>query len=482
MPTAPPDPRRWWALFLLCAAQFIVILDTSIVGVALPAMQRGLEIAPADLQWVFNAYVIAFGGLLLLGGRLSDLFGQRRIFMLGFATLTLASLIAGLAQSDVLLFIGRAMMGLGAALIAPAALSLIVSQFGHDPRELTKALAFYGAAAPAGGTAGVFLGGVITEWLDWRWTLLVNAPVGALVLLFSPLLLRPGIVRRGSVDYLGALAVTGALVLAVYAIVTANDAGWGSMQTVGLLIVAAVLLAAFVAIQAARREPLMPLGIFRAPNLSAGNVVMALLGAAWIPLWFFLNLYLQQVLGYGAFASGAALLPMTAAIMVLMVGVTARLVGRFGFKPNLIAGMLLLAGGLLLFGRVPTGGSFVQDVLPASLIAAVGMSLAYIPAMIAGTATARSEETGLASGLINTTYQIGSALGLAAVAAVATSRTTNRLAAGAAELTALTDGFRLAFVVAAGIAAVGALLALLAIRTPSITAAAEPKDERIAAA
>ena len=477
-----PDPRRWWALVLLCAAQFIVILDTSIVGVALPAMQRGLEIAPADLQWVFNAYVIAFGGLLLLGGRLSDLFGQRRVFMLGFAVLTLASLVAGLAQSDVQLFLGRALMGVGAALIAPAALSLIVSQFGHDPRELTRALAFYGAAAPAGGTAGVFLGGVITEWLDWRWTLLINAPVGVLVLLLSPLLLRPGLVRRGGVDYVGALAVTGALVLVVYAIVTANDAGWASTQTVGLLGVAAALLAAFVVIQATRREPLMPLGIFRAPSLSAGNAVMALLGAAWIPMWFFLNLYLQQVLGYGAFASGAALLPVTAAIMLLMVGITARLVGPFGFKPTLVAGMVLLAGGLLLFGRIPADGSFGVDVLPASLVAAIGMSLAYIPAMIAGTASARPEETGLASGLINTTYQGGSALGLAAVTAVATSTTSDRLAEGAAQAAALTDGFQLAFVVAAGIAAVGAMLALAAIRTPRHVAAENVDEKRKTAA
>jgi EmrB/QacA subfamily drug resistance transporter len=471
------DPRRWWALFLLCVAQFIVILDTSIVGIALPAMQRGLAIATADLQWVFNAYVIAFGGLLLLGGRLADLFGQRRLFMLGFAILTLASLLAGLAQSDLVLFVGRGLMGIGAALIAPAALSLIIMLFGQNPRELTKALAFYGAAAPAGGTAGVFLGGVITEWLDWRWTLLINVPVGVLVFLFSLLLLRPGMVRRGSVDYVGALAVTGALVLAVYAIVTANDAGWGSAQTIGLLLVAAVLLIAFIVIQASRREPLVPLGIFRAPNLSAGNVVMALLGGAWIPMWFFLNLYLQQVLGYGAFESGAALLPMTVAIMVLMIGVTARLVGSVGFKPTLVAGMVLLAGGLLLFGRVPTDGGFLANVLPASLIAATGMSLAYIPAMIAGTASARPEETGLASGLINTTYQVGSALGLAVVTAVVTAYTTDRLTDGAPQLVALTDGFQLAFLVAAGIAAAGALLALLALRTPRSERPVEEEEQ-----
>jgi MFS family permease len=230
-----PDPRRWWALFLLCAAQFVVIMDTSIIGVALPAMKEALGISQANLQWVFNAYVVAFGGLLLLGGRLADLFGQRRLFVLGFAVLTLSSLLAGLAQSDVVLFAGRALMGVGAALAAPAALSLIIGLFAARPPELGKALSFYGAAAPAGGTAGVFLGGVLTELLDWRWTLLVNVPLGLLLLVLSPLLLPAGVARRGRVDVVGALAVTGGLALAVYAVVTANEVGWGTGRTVGML-------------------------------------------------------------------------------------------------------------------------------------------------------------------------------------------------------------------------------------------------------
>lgn len=482
MSQSSPDPRRWWALFLLCAAQFIVIMDTSIIGVALPAMQDDLGISQANLQWVFNAYVVAFGGLLLLGGRLADLFGQRRLFVLGFAVLSLSSVLAGFAQSGALLFAGRALMGVGAALAAPAALSLIIGLFAAQPNELGKALSFYGAAAPAGGTAGVFLGGVLTELLDWRWTLLVNAPVGLLIIVFSPLLLSAGAGRRGKVDVIGALAVTGGLALAVYAVVTANDAGWGTGRTLGLLAGAAALLAVFVLVQRAIRDPLVPLGIFRAPNLSAGNAAMALLGAAWIPMWFFLNLYLQQVLGYGALQSGLALLPMTVAIMILMVGFTARIVGRFGFKWPLVSGLLILGGGVALFGRLPTNGSFVADVLPISLIAATGMSLAYIPAMIAATSGARPEEAGLASGMINTSYQFGSALGLAVVTAISTSFAASRLSAGAGDLVALNTGFQAAFVGAAVIAALGAVLALVAVRMPRPAAEApqEPVPEATA--
>jgi EmrB/QacA subfamily drug resistance transporter len=469
-----PDPLRWRTLVLLCAAQFIVILDTSITGVALPAIQRALGFSQEGLSWIFNAYVIAFGGLLLLGGRLSDLFGQRRVFTLGFLTLTLASLVAGLAPSPGVLIAGRALQGLGAALIAPAALTIVMSLFAAQPAELAKALGFWGAAAAAGGTAGVFLGGVITEWLSWRWTFLINVPLGVLVLASSPALLRPGLVRRGSVDYAGALAVTGALVVAVYAIVTADAAGWVSTRTVGLLAVAAALLAAFVLIQRRRREPLVPLRIFAAPNLSAANVVMALLAAAWIPLWFFLNLYLQQVLGYSAFSGGLALLPMTVAIMVLMVGVTERLIGRFGLTPNLVAGLLFLGTALALFAQVPIDGRFTVHVLPASLFAALGMSLSYIPATITGMSGARPEETGLASGLINTSYQIGSALGLAAMVAVATAQTAHHRRSGAADLVALNSGFHAAFLGAAGIAALGALLTLVWIRRPGVVPRGEP--------
>jgi MFS family permease len=351
-------------------------------------------------------------------------------------------------------------MGLGAALIAPSALSLLFGIFGSRPQELGKALAFFGAAAPAGGTAGVFLGGVITEWLDWRWTFLINIPAGLLVLAVTSSLVPAGIRRGGRVDILGAAMVTAAMIVGVYGVVTAPEEGWGSLRTLSVLGGSIGLLAAFVVVEAVQKEPLVRLGIFRAPNLSAGNIAMALLGAAWIPLWFFLNLYLQQVLGYGAFESGLALLPMTGAIMLLMVAATGRLTAIFGIKLNIAAGMVFLVASLLLLAQAPTDGDFVLHVLPASLLAAVGMSLAYIPAMIASTASAPAEDSGLASGLVNTTYQVGSALGLAAMTAVAQSYTDGT---GLADFN---DGFHAAFYGAAVVAVAGSLAALALIRSP----------------
>jgi len=471
MSITTPHPRRWWALAVLAVAQFLVIMDTSIIGVALPEIQRVLGFSQSGLSWVFNAYVVAFGGLLLLGGRLSDLFGARRLFLLGFAILTGASFLTGLAGSEAVLLAGRALQGLGAALIAPAALTLLMTLFSHDAKELTKALALYGAAAPAGGTAGVFLGGALTEWVDWRWVFFVNIPVGLVVLAASRSLLPALPARRGSLDLGGALSVTAALSLLVYTIVRAPDVGWGAMETVVQFAVAAGLLAAFVTIHRARREPLVPLAIFRAPGLAAANLAMALLGAAWIPMWFFLNLYLQQVLGFGAFKGGAALLPMTVTIMVLMVGVIGRAVGRFGPKPTLVTGMLVLSAGVFLLSFIRAGGSFAVDVLPATLVAATGMSLAYIPAMLSALASAKPEEGGLASGIVNTTYQVGSALGLAVMTAVATAQ-------GAGQIgnpTALVDGFQAAFIGAAAVALAGAVLALFVLRQPgAVPASADP--------
>jgi len=460
MATETPNPRRWWALALLSVAQFLVILDTSIIGIALPEIQDALSFTDSGLSWVFNAYVIAFGGLLLLGGRLADHFGARRILTFGFAVLTGASLVAGLAQSDDVLILGRALQGVGAALIAPAAMALVLGLF-TDPRELGKAMGIWGASAPAGGTAGVFLGGVITEWISWRWTFLINVPVAILVLALIPGLIPAGLARRGRIDLLGAAAITGALSLAVYTIVTANDAGWASARTLLLFAASAVLLAAFVAIERARREPLVRLGIFKTPNLAVANTVMALLGAAWIPMWFFLNLYLQRILGYDAFQSGAALLPMTALIMLVMIGVTGRVVARYGFKSPMVVGLALLAAGIALLGRAPVDGNFVLDVLIPSLIAAVGMSLTFIPTLIAALSAARPEEGGLASGLVNTTYQVGSALGLAVASAVAVGATTGTAPA------ALNAGYSAAFFTAAAVAVGAALLAIVKLRSPA---------------
>ena len=467
MATETPNPRRWWALALLSVAQFLVILDTSIIGIALPEIQDALSFTDSGLSWVFNAYVIAFGGLLLLGGRLADHFGARRILTFGFAVLTGASLVAGLAQSDDVLILGRALQGVGAALIAPAAMALVLGLF-TDPRELGKAMGIWGASAPAGGTAGVFLGGVITEWISWRWTFLINVPVAILVLALIPGLIPAGLARRGRIDLLGAAAITGALSLAVYTIVTANEAGWGSARTLLLFAASAALLVAFVAIERVRREPLVRLGIFKTTNLAVANTVMALLGAAWIPMWFFLNLYLQRILGYDAFQSGAALLPMTALIMLVMVGVTGRIVARYGFKPPMVVGLGLLAAGIALLGRAPVDGNYVLDVLIPSLIAAVGMSLTFIPTLIAALSSARPEEGGLASGLVNTTYQVGSALGLAVASAVAIGATNGT------DPSTLNDGYSAAFFTAAAIAVGAALLAFVKLRSP---AAAEATDE-----
>jgi EmrB/QacA subfamily drug resistance transporter len=462
------DPRRWKALALLSLAQFLIIMDTSIIGVALPEIQQQFGFSQSDLQWIFSAYVIVFGALLLLGGRLSDILGQRKIFAVGFVILTAASILAGLAPNGTMLIAARALQGIGAALIAPSAMSIVMSLF-TIPAERNKAMGFWGAAAPAGGTAGVFLGGIITAYVDWSWVFLINIPVGIAVLALTWKLLPRGIRQRGRVDYLGAISITGALILLAYAIVTANDAGWTSLQTVSLLLVSAALIGAFIIIQKQSTQPLIPLHIFRTSNLLASNVVMALLGAAWIPMWFFLNLYLQQIQGYGPFESGLALLPMTAAIMILMIGASSRLISRLGIKHSLVTGLGLLAVAMLLFETTPSSkGSFVTHVLPASLVAAGGMSLAYIPALMSAVSHARKEESGLASGIVNTSYQIGSALGLAVMVALASAQTLqDSNDSGIGSIDALNNGFHLAFIGTAIVAATAATIALIAIKKPN---------------
>lgn len=469
-------PRRWTALAVIALAQFMVIMDTSIIGVALPEIQADLGFSPENLSWVFNAYVVALGGLLLLGGRLSDLFGAKRLFIAGWLVLTAGSLGAGLADSVGVEIASRAIQGAGAALIAPSALTLLMMLFAGNPQELTKAFAIYGAAAPAGGTAGVFLGGVITEWISWPWVFYINVPIALLVLAVTPALMPSAPARRGSVDLVGAVTATAGLALTVFGIVRAPQEGWGSSATLLTIAGGVVLLAAFVAVQAGRRAPLMRLSILRTPNLAAANIAQLLLGAAWIPMWFFLNLYLQQVLGYGAFEGGAALLPMTVTIMVLMVVIAPRVIARFGPKAPIVAGMLLLAAGMAVLSLVRPDGSFAADVLPASLIAAAGMSLAFIPSLGTAISSAKPEEGGLASGIVNTSYQVGSALGLAAMTALAASQGADQLGDPAA----LTDGYSAAFLGAAGIAAVGAILAAALLRFPKAATPSAPDevDER----
>lgn len=467
-----PGKKRL-ALFLIALAQFVVIMDTSIVGVALPQMQEDLGFSPENLSWVFNAYVIAFGGLLLLGGRMGDVFGARRMFTTGWVVMLAGSVIAGLAGNVAFELLGRGVQGAGAALIAPAALTLLMKTFGSSPKELGGALALYGAAAPAGGTAGVFLGGVITEYMSWPWVFYINIPITIVVLaLVAKALPADGPRIRGSVDIAGALLVTAGLAVGVFAIVRAPEVGWGNVETWGTLIGAAVLLALFILVQARRREPLMRLSIFRIPNLAAANLAQLLLAAAWIPMWFFLNLYLQQVLGYSAFPSGAALLPMTAFTMITMIVFAPKLTARFGPKAMTVSGLLALSGGLLWLSAVRVDGNFWVDVLPASLLAALGMSLAFIPSLGTAISSAPPQEGGLASGLVNTSYQVGSALGLAAMTAIAAAN-------GASEsgnLPALTAGFSSVFIGAAIIALAGALLAAITLRRSNQTPAVEQES------
>ena len=466
--------RRWLALGLIAAAQFMVIMDTSIIGVALPQMQADLGFSPQGLSWVFNAYVVAFGGLLLLGGRLSDLFGARRIFSIGWATLAAGSLAAALANSVAIELAGRAVQGAGAALIAPAALTLLFTIFGATPKELTKALALYGAAAPAGGTAGVFLGGVLTEYASWPWVFLINLPLAAVVLALTPTAMPKGLTRRGSLDLTGAATVTVGLAAVVFAVVRAPEAGWISASTLVFGLGGLALLGVFVRLQARVAHPLMRLGIFRVPNLAAANVAQFMLGAAWIPMFFFINLYLQQVLGLGAFASGAALLPLTVTIMIGMIAVAPRLIGRYGPKAMTVAGLATLGAGLVWLSFIRPDGSFVRDVLPASLVIAAGMAMAFIPSLGLALTSAAPEEGGLAAGIVNTSYQVGSALGLAAMTVVATAFSADR----AADAVALTDGFSAGLVGAAAIAVLGAVVALLWLRSPQTA----PTDATVSSA
>lgn len=445
------NPNRWKALALLALAQFLIILDTSIIGVALPTIQDHFGFSQSDLQWIFNAYVIVFGALLLLGGRLTDILGQKKIFIIGFMILTASSIAAGLASSGSVLIAARAFQGLGAAFIAPSALAIIMTLFSNNKIEMNKAMGIWGAAAPAGGTAGVFLGGIITAWVDWTWVFLINVPIGIAVLALAPKLLPKGAIQKGRVDYAGAITVTGALVLLVYAIVTANEIGWTALQTLATLSIAGVLLLGFLYMQSKSKEPLLPLNIFKTRNLLASNIIMGLLGAAWIPMWFFLNLYLQQVLGYGAFESGLALLPMTVAIMFLMVSITPKLVNRYGVRKNMIIGFALLSIGILSFTMTPSSNSnqnisFFIYVLPASLVAALGMSLAYIPVLTAAVSNIQPKQAGVGSGLVNTSYQIGSALGLAIMVAWSTAESSILIDSGVPHIQALNNGFHLSFI------------------------------------
>jgi EmrB/QacA subfamily drug resistance transporter len=460
--------RRWIALILLCFAQFIVVLDASIVNVALPSMGEALDFSQDNLAWVVNAYVLTFGGFLLLGGRLADLLGRRRVFISGLLLVAAASLAAGFAANEGQLIAARAAQGLGAAIISPSALSIVTNTF-RDGSERNKALGAWGAVAGAGGAAGVLFGGILTDGPGWEWVLWINVPVALIVAALAPRLIPESRSEAATrhFDTAGAVSVTAGLSVLVYALVDANDAGWGSTQTLGLLALSAALIAAFIAIELRSQAPLVPFRIFRLRTLTGANTVGLLVGGSLFSMFFFITLYMQQVLGYSPIDAGLSYLPL-ALMIIIASGVASQLVTHVGFKPVLAAGMLMIAAALLWFSQVSVGGGFVSDILGPSLLAAAGLGFAFVTTTIAAVSGIREQESGLASGLINTSQQIGGALGLAVLATIANSRTDDLVAStggGRSELTnALNEGFQSAFLGGAGIAALGLILTLVLIR------------------
>ena len=460
MTTLENGRSKGLALALLAMTQFIVVLDASIVNVALPSIGTDLDFSQENLSWVVNAYTLTFGGFLLLGGRLADLLGRRRMFIVGLVLFGAASLAGGLAQSEAQLIAARAIQGLGAAIISPAALSIVTTTFAEGA-ERNRALGVWGAVAGAGGAAGVLLGGVLTEFLGWEWVLLVNVPIALIAAALAPrLLMESRHPTATTFDIPGAVSVTAGLALLVYGLVNTVDVGWGSAETLAILAAALALLVVFVAIESRTSSPLMPFSIFRLRTLTGANIVGLLVGMSLFSMFFFISLYLQQVLGYEPLEAGLSYVPLSVLIIV-SAGGASQLVTRFGFKPPLIAGMLLISVGLLWFSRVSApSGTYLGDVLFPSMIVAVGLGLAFVPVTIAAVTGTRSDEAGLASGLINTSQQVGGALGLAIAATVANSTTADVFATGERNrLVALNEGFQDAFLVCAAFAVLGAILA-----------------------
>ncbi len=460
--------KRWLALALLCIAQFMVVLDASIVNIALPTIGSALDFSQDDLSWVVNAYVLTFGGFLLLGGRLADLLGRRRVFMAGLVVFALASLAGGFATNDIQLVVARAVQGLGAAIVSPAALSIITVTF-KEGAERNKALGAWGAVAGSGGAVGVLLGGVLTDGLGWEWVLWVNVPIGIVAAMLAPRLIAESrsAAESRSFDIPGGVTVTAGLSLLVYAIVNAEKAGWGSTETIVLLAIAVALIASFVAIEQRSRAPLVPFRIFRLPTLTGANAVGLLVGASLFSMFFFASLYMQQVLGYGAIKAGLSYLPLSAGI-IISAGVSSQLSTRIGFKPVLVTGLVFIAVALFWWAQVSPDGSYVTDILGPSVIAAIGLGLAFVSITIAAVAGVEERESGLASGLINTSQQVGGALGLAILATIANSVSDDKLAAArtpAEQGAALTDGFQQAFMTGAGLAVLALVLCLVLIRS-----------------
>jgi EmrB/QacA subfamily drug resistance transporter len=469
---------RWLALYVLCLGDLMIVLDATIVNVALPSIRGDLGFSEASLAWVVNAYLLTFGGFLLLGGRFGDLFGHRRLFLAGIAVFTGASLACGLSTTQGFLVGARAVQGLGGAVVSAVALSLILTLF-QEPAERTKAMGFFGFVMAGGGSIGVLLGGVLTDALSWHWIFLVNIPVGIAVFVLC-LRLIPGSrgqAASGRLDIAGAVTVTGALMLAVYAIVNGNSDGWTSAQTLGLLGAAVALLGAFVGIESRVSSPLVPLRLFRLRNVAVSNGVGVLWAAAMFAWFFLAALYLQLVLGYDPLHVGLAFLPANLIMGAFSLGLSARLVIRFGVRVPIAVGMGLVAVGLALFARAPVDGNFLVDVLPSMIVLGIGVGMAMNPVLMAAMSDVEPSESGLASGIVNTAFMMGGALGLAVLASLAARRTGSLTAQGQSAVAALNGGYHLAFLVGAAFAVVAAALAAGLLRTRPIAAPAQAEGE-----
>jgi EmrB/QacA subfamily drug resistance transporter len=464
--------KRWWALMVLCLGVLMIVLDSTVVNVALPSIREDLSFTETSLVWVVNAYMLTFGGFLLLGGRLGDIYGPRRLFLIGITLFTVASLACGLANTQELLITARAVQGLGGAVVSAVALSLIMNMFPDDG-ERAKAMGVYGFVCAGGGSIGLLLGGMLTSAFNWHWIFLVNLPIGAAVYALCLALLpdtRPQVADR-RLDVWGAVTVTTSLMLAVYAIVNGNEMGWTSGHTLGLLAVAAVLMGIFLAIEARVAAPLMPLGIFKLRNLTIANIV-GVLWAAGMFAWFFISaLYLQLVLGYEPLQVGLAFLPANIIMAAFSLGLSAKLVTRFGVRKPLSAGLLMAAVGLALFARAPIDGNMMTDVLPSMLLLGLGAGIAFNPLLLAAMGDVAPSDSGLASGIVNTAFMMGGALGLAILASFAAAQTTRVLASGATMQAALTSGYHVAFMLGAVAAAAAAVLAAAFLRPKTMAPA-----------
>ncbi|MDQ3763883.1 MAG: DHA2 family efflux MFS transporter permease subunit [Actinomycetota bacterium] len=459
------ERRRWLALLVLCLGDLMIVLDTTIVNVALPSIRAELGFSETSLAWVLNVYLLTFGGFLLLAGRMGDFFGHRRVFLAGLTVFTLASLACGLANSPELLVGARGVQGLGGAVVSAVALSLIMTMF-TEPVERAKAMGVIGFVIAGGGSIGVLLGGVLTNVLNWHWIFLVNIPIGAAVIMFCRVLI-PASARQvgaGRLDVAGSVTVTTALMIAVYAIMNGNHAGWTSGWTIGLLVLAAALLTVFFRIEARTASPLIPLALFRLRSIATANVITVLWSPALFAGFFLSALYLQLVLGYRPLEVGLAFLPANLIMGIFSLGLSKKLVLRYGYRAPLAMGMLLVAAGLGAFARAPVGGNFTVDVLPAMILVGLGMGMSFNPLLLAAMSEVQPSEAGLASGLVNTSFMMGGALGLAVLASVANARTSGLTAAGLDLPAALTGGYHAAFLAAAVFAAMAAAVGTVLLR------------------